>query len=253
MKEEAGVSRWRLIGDAIVRDIDQGVLSAGDKLPAELALASRYGVARQTIRRALSHLQSEGLLRVEHGRGTFVTDKVFEYRITAKKTFEENLADNAMTPRRELIEMHTLAATQTIAAKLEVELGTQVLFVGTLGKADGVPVALARIYLPSSRIVGVERAFSKAARGTPERFSVSATLGSIGVSNYRRRDIRIRARKATREDIEYLDVALADYVVETESVSVDRRGKPVFFSIMSYPSDRVQFYIGGEAFARAEA
>ncbi|MBI1779261.1 MAG: phosphonate metabolism transcriptional regulator PhnF [Proteobacteria bacterium] len=250
MKVE-GISRWRRIGDAIVRDIDQGVLSAGDKLPAEIALASRYGVARQTIRRALSHLQSEGLLRVEHGRGTFVTDKVFEYRISARKTFEENLAENSMTPRREMIEMHTLPATQAIAAKLELELATPVLFVGTLGKADGMPVALARIYFPSSRMTGVENAFKKAAKGSPERFSVSATLGSIGIAQYRRKDIRLRAREATREDIEHLEVAPGDYVIETESVSIDRSGQPVFYSIMAYPSDRVQFYIGGEAFELA--
>src|SRR5262245_16972036 len=98
--KDAGISRWRLIGDAIVRDIDQGVLTTDDKLPAEVDLASRYGVARQTVRRAISHLQAEGLLRVEHGRGTFVTDKVFEYRIHARKTFEENLAENAMAARR---------------------------------------------------------------------------------------------------------------------------------------------------------
>jgi GntR family transcriptional regulator, phosphonate transport system regulatory protein len=251
--KDAGVSWWRLIGDAIVRDIDQGVLNAGDKLPAEVALASRYGVARQTVRRALAHLQHEGLLRVEHGRGTFVTDKVFEYRIAARKTFEENLAENAMQPRRELVEMHSVAATPAVAEKLEVEPGTPVLLVVTLGKADGVPVALARIYLPSSRLARVEQAFRKAAKGSPERFSVSATLGSIGVSRYRRKDIRIRARQATWEDVEHLDVDQSAYVIETESVSVDRARRPVFFSIMSYPCDRVQFYIGGEAFALDES
>lgn len=41
-----------------------------DGLPGELALMSRFGVARVTVRRALSQLAQEGLIQREPGRGT---------------------------------------------------------------------------------------------------------------------------------------------------------------------------------------
>jgi GntR family transcriptional regulator len=43
-------------------------------LPGELELAQQYGVARLTIRRAISELVSESRIVILRGRGTFVRD-----------------------------------------------------------------------------------------------------------------------------------------------------------------------------------
>jgi GntR family transcriptional regulator len=45
----------------------------GDKIPSETELMETYSVTRTTIRKALSNLVYEGLLRKEQGRGTFVS------------------------------------------------------------------------------------------------------------------------------------------------------------------------------------
>lgn len=42
------------------------------KLPAERALAQEYGVAYQTVRRAMVVLRERGLIITRQGRGTFV-------------------------------------------------------------------------------------------------------------------------------------------------------------------------------------
>jgi DNA-binding transcriptional MocR family regulator len=47
-------------------------LAPGDKLDSEQALADRYGVARNTMRKAIAQLREEGILASRHGRGTFV-------------------------------------------------------------------------------------------------------------------------------------------------------------------------------------
>jgi len=46
---------------------------AGDRLPAEPALAAAYGVSRATMREALQSLADAGLVQRVHGVGTFVT------------------------------------------------------------------------------------------------------------------------------------------------------------------------------------
>ena len=56
-------------------------LRAGERLPSEGELAAAYGVNRLTMRRALGELCRAGLLRVEHGVGTFVAAPVVRHRV----------------------------------------------------------------------------------------------------------------------------------------------------------------------------
>lgn len=59
------------IENHIRSEIEQGKIKIGDKLMSETEMQRFYGVARPTIRAALSRLVSEGCLRKEHGLGTF--------------------------------------------------------------------------------------------------------------------------------------------------------------------------------------
>lgn len=52
-----------------------GELSPGDRLPGVRELAAEAGVNVNTARAAYAKLEAEGLIRVEHGRGTFVADR----------------------------------------------------------------------------------------------------------------------------------------------------------------------------------
>ena len=63
---------WQQVADDLRSDIESGELEIDARLPGELELASQYGVSRDTIRRAILELATEGLLVVLHGRGTFV-------------------------------------------------------------------------------------------------------------------------------------------------------------------------------------
>jgi DNA-binding FadR family transcriptional regulator len=61
--------------ERLLRAIKLGVVSAGDRLPAERELAARLGVARTTLREAIHALAEAGYVASRRGRygGTFVT------------------------------------------------------------------------------------------------------------------------------------------------------------------------------------
>jgi DNA-binding GntR family transcriptional regulator len=63
---------WPQVAADIERDIRSGALAAGARLPTEDELAAQYGVARNTVRRAVEDLRERGLLETFHGRGTYV-------------------------------------------------------------------------------------------------------------------------------------------------------------------------------------
>jgi Transcriptional regulators len=61
------------IAQAIKQKISAGELARGQKLPTEAALGAEYNVSRPTVRGALKELEVLGLVRTQHGVGTFVT------------------------------------------------------------------------------------------------------------------------------------------------------------------------------------
>jgi GntR family transcriptional regulator len=59
---------WRDIAASLRDDMEAGRLKPGDALPSELKLAADRKVSRNTVRRALAKLTTEGLITEGHGR-----------------------------------------------------------------------------------------------------------------------------------------------------------------------------------------
>jgi len=64
--------RYAQVADHIAARIEAGDLEPGRRLPPERELAREYGVAYNTIRRAMDVLRERGLIITMHGRGTYV-------------------------------------------------------------------------------------------------------------------------------------------------------------------------------------
>lgn len=64
--------------ERIIEQIEQrvlaGELKVGDRLPPERELAEQFGVSRTAVREAVKALREKGLVQVQPGRGTFITD-----------------------------------------------------------------------------------------------------------------------------------------------------------------------------------
>ncbi|PWR04168.1 GntR family transcriptional regulator [Meridianimarinicoccus roseus] len=63
-----------LVVDQVEEMILQGILREGARLPSERDLAERFDVSRPKVREALKRLEGDGLIRVQHGEGTFVAE-----------------------------------------------------------------------------------------------------------------------------------------------------------------------------------
>ncbi|QGZ41567.1 GntR family transcriptional regulator [Pseudoduganella flava] len=66
------------LSDAVTAELErrilEGMLKAGDRLPAERELALELGVSRPSLRVGLQALAAKGMLVTRHGGGTFVTE-----------------------------------------------------------------------------------------------------------------------------------------------------------------------------------
>src|SRR5512142_2645863 len=73
-------------------EILTGKLAPGGKLPSQPALSAHYGVARETVKRALEILRSERLIVSRQGSGVFVraqTQRPVELRPYLEAAFEQ--------------------------------------------------------------------------------------------------------------------------------------------------------------------
>ncbi|MBR3867466.1 MAG: FadR family transcriptional regulator, partial [Butyricicoccus sp.] len=60
------------IADKLREMIIQEEMKTGSKLPAEAELMARFGVSRSTVREAVKILQTENIVDIRQGQGTFL-------------------------------------------------------------------------------------------------------------------------------------------------------------------------------------
>jgi DNA-binding GntR family transcriptional regulator len=125
--------------------IARGVYPPGERLPSLSELMSEFAVSAITIRRAVSELAFEGLIRGHQGLGVFVKEKPKIHRVLAgdpDRSIGDEIARAGFTPRLIEIGYGEVAADKTVAARLGVAPGAKVVMHQKLTFADEEPVAL---------------------------------------------------------------------------------------------------------------
>jgi len=240
----SGVSIWKQISETLIDEIKSGLLKSGAQLPADTVIAERFGVNRHTVRRAVAYLESEGVLRVERGRGTFVVHDVLEYRLGSNTRFTANLLQNHRAPARSVLNLQELAAPVAVAQALEIHQGDPCVLLVVLGEADNTPLSLGHNYFPAARLPELLTALRQQSETRAEQISITQALRAAGVDSYRRKRTKIGARLPTPDEARSLRMARTQPIIETESVDVGEDGLPITYAKTSFRADKLQFVVG---------
>lgn len=232
----AGVSLWRQIREAILRDIVSGALVPGDRLPTEITLAARFGVNRHTVRQALGDLEEAGLLRIDQGRGSFVQEAIIDYAIGRRTRFSENLAKLSKSAAGRFIESRTEPAAAQVAKALGLRKGAAVTWIKRIGMADGRPINISTHYFAAARFPGIDEAVRR-------KGSITGALKEFGVLDYTRKFTRVTARLPTQAEARVLEQTKNQPLLISESINVDACGDIVEFALALFAGDRVQFVV----------
>jgi len=247
--ERDGAPLWRQIVQRLRREIEAGQHQPGARLPTEAALAARFAVNRHTVRRALDDLSQRGLVRVEQGRGMFVTEDVLDYAVEPRTRFSAWVRKNDMEPSGQVLRLLEAEGEPRVLAGLGLPARGRVILLERLGLADGRPVSLTRHYFPAARLPGLLDALRADPAGNPTENpsgnpqgnpSITEALRTAGVADYRRQVTRVTARPPTAIEAMLLRMARGRPVLATENVNVDPNGAVVEFALGCYPTPRVQ-------------
>ncbi|MHB1123849.1 MAG: phosphonate metabolism transcriptional regulator PhnF [Ramlibacter sp.] len=223
----------------IARQLEQEVVSGyapGDCLPAEGILAVRFGVNRHTLRRAIDELVESGLLERRHGRGVFVLDSQLDYQISAGTRFTENLAALGLQSENRILRLQALPATERVAERLALAVGTEVIWIETLRTAAERPLCVISHFIPAGRFSEFESRYT----GQSLHRFLEATYGC----RLRRTESLVTAVLPQGDDARLLGMPQNRPVLRVKSVNVDDRdGSPAEYAVTRFRADRIQLRI----------
>lgn len=233
------ISVWKTIAAALTDEIAAGLYRAGEKLPTEALLATRFGVNRHTVRRALAEMAELGLLYARRGAGVYVATVPTDYPLGRRVRFHQNVLDTGRTPSRQILRIETLPATAKQSAALGLTIGAAVHLIEGLSLADGLPLARFISVFPAQRFADFPD--HMAAQG-----SVTAALAACGLSDYTRASTRLTAKLADSILARHLRIADGAAVLRSEAVNVDAFGQAVEYGITWFAGDRITLTVTPE-------
>jgi GntR family transcriptional regulator len=132
------------VADVLRHQIHAGAYDAG--LPGETALAAEFSVSRNTIREALTALKNEGLIERGPKVGTHVAQRKYDHGLDTLLGLKETFKSYGEV-RNEVRAAMTVSAPPSVAQRLRLEAGQQVVFVERLRCLGGLPLSLDQTYL----------------------------------------------------------------------------------------------------------
>ena len=161
-------------------------------IPSERQIMQMTGLSRMTVRQAITELVHEGMLRRDHGRGTFVADSRITRLLTGHSSFREAVQERGGTPRTTVVRQRVVPANPAQATLLQVEPRESLLDLVRLRLVDGEPVMVDYTYvplricpnLPDAELSGSLYEYLAFVCGTPARRSIDtieavAAMGEV--------------------------------------------------------------------------
>ena len=213
--------RYQQVRDALVRRIAAGEWRAGAIVPSELSIASEYGVAPGTARKAVDLLVQERILVRHQGKGTFVA--TFDWPKAISQFFRMIADDGSRElPLGQTVRHEVAVATAMEAARLHLRAGTRVIRFLRVRYYGDQPVIVERLALP----VPLFRDLATESSGNLPPALYEHYGRRYGVLIIRAVE-NLRAIAADEEDARLLKVPRNHPLLQIERVAHQIEGRPV--------------------------
>lgn len=216
--------------------LEEGRFADGQRMPTEAQLAEKYGMSRQTVRRAFHDLVAEGLVYRVQGRGTFPTN------FSARDNYVQsigNIEDLQAFVGTEMELLQRIELMPEVEAARRLGLRSKVVAALALRRLyEDSPFALTHVYLSpdlGQRLVESEMLPAKGP-GT-----VIGTLEKLMPGTVASADQAITAVAAPPDIAPLIDYEAGQPCLRAERTYFDTAGTPVELAISFYNPDRYAY------------
>lgn len=228
-------TKYAEIYKSLKEKIESGEYEFQELLPSENTLVQEYDCSRNTIRRAIGELVSDGYVQTMQGKGVRV---IFQpalqtsFTIGGIETFSESARRNKQEAKTKVIYFTELVVDKKIAEKTGFHVGDEIYYLQRLHFLDGKPLILNHNYFLKSVVRGLTKEIA-------EKSIYDYLENTLSVNIVTSRRI-MTVEKMTQIDEKYLD--LGDYncmaVVSSNTYNSDgvmfeytqSRHRPDYFS-----------------------
>lgn len=142
--------RYIALRDDLAKKIAEDGWNTDKPIPSEAKLASHYGVALGTMRRAIEELVREGVLERRHGSGTYVRRSDFSGSLSRFLRFRSSHSTIAFQESKVLL-AETRPAPDYVAEALKIDPGKDAIYLDRRRYQDGDLLVTEDIWLPLDR------------------------------------------------------------------------------------------------------
>jgi len=147
-------SLYEIIYEQAKQEIQE--MTDGTRLPSIEKLCDIYGASKTVIREVMAALERDGLVVRRQGLGTFVVkdNGCVHTGIEYLRGLTKIISTSGKVPSLIYDVCKVVQASDTVASKLEMSTGNNLVLVERTYAADGIPTIFARTYIASERVPG---------------------------------------------------------------------------------------------------
>lgn len=221
---------WVQAVDYILREIAEGRLKPGMRLPPERELCQRLSVSRVTLRRALLKLVDDGVVQSFQGRGWYVASVLHKDWPNSLESFSETAKRMGLVASSRILRSEVVPATLDEAEELSIAPGTPLFHLERVRLLNLVPIAIDDSRVPATVLEGID--------------SIDFTLASLYEQlslaglDLARADSTIEAKSADDYLSAHLEIDRGRPVLVMHQLVVDAAERPILASTIRYAGDR---------------
>lgn len=232
IRRQSPVPIYLQIAGQLQEKISAGLLQPGDKLPSEIELISQYQASRITVRLAIKHLVTHGVVSSRQGKGTYVLAPTITLELGKFKGFYEQIKMQGINPETELTKF-VIDPSRLPAAALEL-IGTGKHIVEFVRRYSTGMQAFAEIH-------GWFATNSIPQRSVLERYPVLGVIIREFGTAIASADLGIRAVSATAKLARSLEIQRTDPVLLLRRASFLSNKKMCEYSEIHIRAERYEF------------
>ena len=225
------------IAEELRKEIISRPLPPHTRLPSEPELVERFGVARETVRKALARLQDQGLIYSRQAVGSFVAEPRLEQDLDQLVGFSAFMVYQGIKPGARILTAQIQRISDPnspVLRQLNLKPGSRVIYLRRLRLGSGTPLVIANTWLPANRFPG----FLKHDIQRHSVYEIMQKMGHKPIDAVQ----TIEATTLREEEAGLLTVPVGSAALLIKRIAYSG-GIPVEYAIDYYRGDRTKFRV----------